>query len=234
MKTKTNVKGYKASENYKCLKLTYKIGKTYTQKRSPMICSHGYHFCVEIDDVLDYYTHQKGVTKIFEIEASGEICTEGDKSVTNKIRIVREIPFEEWNGLMKRNTFDDRGNIIKHISKNGKSWVCYEYDDRDNLTKKSDSGRRTETWTYNDKNKIVRWCNADGLWYTYQYDTYGNKERVEYSDGTWQLYTFTKNHKVLKYEDSTTFWYQYDLDSNGDLSIYTSGYKDETKKGLSL
>ena len=125
-------RGYKASKNGVCHGMTYEVGKTYEKNHSPVMCKYGFHYCQSIDDLFTYYSYKKGVTKIFEIEDYGEGYTEWDKTVTNKIKIVREIPFEEWNTLMNRHVFDDRGNLVYTENLCGICY-CYTYDDFDKL-----------------------------------------------------------------------------------------------------
>lgn len=86
------MKGYKAfnkdwtskNRNFK-----YEIGKTYETQENLIMCQKGFHFCINSCDVLNYYSDAD--CKYAIIEAEGEIQTEGDKSVCNKITIVKEI-----------------------------------------------------------------------------------------------------------------------------------------------
>src|SRR5690606_35232731 len=59
------------------------------------MCYNGFHFCQNLIDVNTYYNLNISEFKLFEIEAIGKIKTDGDKSVTSEIKIVREIPKSE-------------------------------------------------------------------------------------------------------------------------------------------
>ena len=58
------------------------------------ICGHGMHFCQTITDCFKYYNFNSN-NKVAEVIAYGEVQTEGSKSCTDKLEIVREIPWYE-------------------------------------------------------------------------------------------------------------------------------------------
>lgn len=58
------------------------------------VCGHGMHFCQTAADCFNYYSFNSE-NKVAEIIAYGEVRTDGDKSCTDKLEIVREIPWDE-------------------------------------------------------------------------------------------------------------------------------------------
>ena len=58
------------------------------------IRSHGMHFCQTAADCFNYYSFNSE-NKVAEVIAYGEVRTDGDKSCTDKLEIVREIPWDE-------------------------------------------------------------------------------------------------------------------------------------------
>ena len=58
------------------------------------ICSHGMHFCQTAADCFNYYSFNSE-NKVAEVIAYGEVRTDDDKSCTDKLEIVREIPWDE-------------------------------------------------------------------------------------------------------------------------------------------
>lgn len=58
------------------------------------VCGHGMHFCRTAADCFNYYDFDSN-NKVAEVIAYGEVLTEGDKSCTDKLEIVREIPWDE-------------------------------------------------------------------------------------------------------------------------------------------
>jgi len=92
------VKGYKGfDKGLNCRGFQYKIGKTYTYDGVIEPCASGFHFCREFKDVDSFYRFDSENNTFAEVEALGKIIDDKDgiKSVTNKIKIVREISREE-------------------------------------------------------------------------------------------------------------------------------------------
>lgn len=58
------------------------------------ICGHGMHFCTRLLDCFNYYSFNPE-NKVAEVIAYGDIKTNGEKSCTNKLEIVRELSWEE-------------------------------------------------------------------------------------------------------------------------------------------
>ena len=58
------------------------------------VCGHGMHFCQDAADCFNYYSFDSD-NKVAEVIAYGEVRTDGDKSCTDKLEIVREIPWDE-------------------------------------------------------------------------------------------------------------------------------------------
>lgn len=65
-------------------------------EESPQCCGRGFHFCTNLADCFNYYGFNTN-NKVAEVEALGEIDKDNDdtKHCTNKIKIVREIAWEE-------------------------------------------------------------------------------------------------------------------------------------------
>ena len=58
------------------------------------ICGHGMHFCQIAADCFNYYSFDSS-NKVAEVIAYGDVRTDGNKSCTDKLEIVREIPWDE-------------------------------------------------------------------------------------------------------------------------------------------
>ena len=88
-------KGYKAfDKDLKCRDYQFEIGKTYEHEGEFEPCKSGFHFCEKTTDVFEYYSWRLE-TRVCEVEAVGEVKSEGNKSVTNKILIGRELTRDE-------------------------------------------------------------------------------------------------------------------------------------------
>ena len=89
------MKGYKVfNPDFTCRGFQFEVGKTYEHKGKLKICRSGFHFCREVADCFNYYSFDPN-NRVAEIEATGLVESDGDKSVTNEITIVREIPWTE-------------------------------------------------------------------------------------------------------------------------------------------
>ena len=178
------MKGYKASNNGKCRDLAYEVGKTYTFNGEIKACFTGFHYCKKIDDVLEYYDYDRNTTVIFEIEDLGESVNEGNKTVTNKMKIVRIVDPSEYNLLFTRYQFDSNNNIIKYENSDG-YWWKKEYD---------------------SNNNIIKLENSDGYWEKKEYDSNNNLIKVENSNGDWKKMEYDPNNNVIAKETETTKW----------------------------
>ena len=88
-------KGYKVfNSDWTCRDFKYEVGKTYEIDGGISLCKRGFHFCQKVSDCFKYYIFDNK-NKVAEIEADGEVIHGEDKSVCNKITIVREIPWHE-------------------------------------------------------------------------------------------------------------------------------------------
>ena len=124
------MKGYKFMESdMTCLGFQYEVGKEYSLDNKLGICENGFHFCKNPFNCLYYYGNIKGDKRLFLVEALGEVITEDDKSVTNKIRILEEIidiekffdeninNFEvDWDYISEYQTLSEEF-IEKHVDK---------------------------------------------------------------------------------------------------------------------
>ena len=72
----------------------YEVGKTYEEDVKPRVCDRGFHFCEKAADCFNFYKFDPK-NKVAEVLALGEVDSDGVKSCTNKIQIVREIPWVE-------------------------------------------------------------------------------------------------------------------------------------------
>ena len=94
------MKGYKAFLSDMTTKhgdnTVYEVGKTYTVEGEVKICENGYHFCKKCVDVYDYYSKP---CRICEVNVTGAVQTQGNKSVGRKLKILRELTADEISSL---------------------------------------------------------------------------------------------------------------------------------------
>jgi hypothetical protein len=94
------MKGFKGfNKDLKCKDEQFYIGgikaKDSDPLKKPNLCSSdGYHYCEKFEDVLSYYPDTNG-NRYCEIEILGSHATQGDKSITTSLRVVRELSRKE-------------------------------------------------------------------------------------------------------------------------------------------
>lgn len=89
------VLGYKVfNPDWTCREFQYEVGKSYEHKGEIGICEAGFHFCLRLIDCFTYYSFDKN-NKVAEVEAFGRVQVSGNKCVTNKIKIVKELDWLE-------------------------------------------------------------------------------------------------------------------------------------------
>ena len=118
------MKAYKASYNGKCRDITYQVGKTY-EIDNIKICKRGFHACRKMSDTLFYYTYHYKEFVLFEVELLGEVIDECDKMVTDKMKIIRIVPRNEYVGFDRFNKFSDGNEINNETYHNDSIGVEY-------------------------------------------------------------------------------------------------------------
>ena len=92
------MKGYKGFKpDWTCRGFQYKVGETYELEGELSLCENGFHFCKTLAEVFNFYDDD---CVYAEIEALGDIIEGEDKCVTNKIKILRQVPQEEVLNLV--------------------------------------------------------------------------------------------------------------------------------------
>lgn len=181
------MKGYKVFKpDWTCRGFQYSVGKTFEEDVTPSCCNRGFHFCTELKDCFNYYSFNPN-NKVAEVEALGEIDTEidGSKHCTNKIKIIREISWEEVLRMLNTGKANmGFGNIGKNNSGNYNSGYCNcgNYNTADCNSGDYNSGNCNDG-SYNSGN-----CN-DG-----DYNT-GDWNKTNFSSGCFN----TEESKILMF-----------------------------------
>ena len=91
------IKGYKVfNPDWTCRGFQFEVGKVFEEQCNPNCCNVGFHFCTEPADCFNYYSFNSN-NKVAEVEALGDVDKhdEDSKCSTNKIKIVRELSWDE-------------------------------------------------------------------------------------------------------------------------------------------
>ena len=209
------------------------------------VCGHGMHFCQTAADCFNYYSFNSE-NKVAEVIAYGDVRTDGDKSCTDKLEIVREIPWDEvlrivnigknctgrcntgdWN-TGNRNTGDcNTGDC------NTGDWNTGDWNTGNCNTGDWNTGNR------NTGNRNTGNCNT-GDWNT------GNRNTGDWNTGDWNKSSFntgcfnTVEQKIMLFNKPSDMTYRdwYESDARWLLNqipkdvvewIYSEDMTDEEK-----
>ena len=90
-----SVKGYKVfNPDWTCKGKQYSCPGTFEENVNPSVCNVGMHFCKNAADYFNYYSFDPN-NHVAEVIAHGTVAEDGDKCATDKLEIVREIPWTE-------------------------------------------------------------------------------------------------------------------------------------------
>ena len=130
----TTTYGFKAmNTNMTCRDYQFEIGKTYQiDNEMPLnLCSEsGFHFCLNFEDVFDYYNWHS--SRVFKIKTEAKVLTKDNKSITKEITILEEvtkqdIDFKKLKTDKAKNFYEffleDNEEIICNKFKNNADWI---------------------------------------------------------------------------------------------------------------
>ena len=188
------------------------------------VCGHGMHFCQTAADCFNYYSFNSE-NKVAEVIAYGEVRTDGDKSCTDKLEIVREIPWDEVLRIV---------NIGKNCTGrcNTGDWNTGNRNTGDWNTGNRNTGNRN-TGDWNTGNRNTGDCNT-GDWNTGDWNTgnrntgdwntgnrnTGNRNTGDWNTGDWNKSSFntgcfnTEEQKIMLFNKPSNMTYREWLESD--------------------
>ena len=174
------------------------------------VCGHGMHFCQTAADCFNYYSFNSE-NKVAEVIAYGEVRTEGDKSCTDKLEIVREIPWDEVLRIV---------NLGKNCTGRCNTGDC-------NTGNRNTGNRNTGDW--NTGNRNTGDCNTGNR-------NTGNRNKSSFNTGCFN----TVEQKIMLFNKPSDMTYRdwYESDARWLLNqipkdvvewIYSEDMTDEEK-----
>ena len=169
-----------------------------------VVCFHGMHFCQTAADCFNYYSFDSN-NKVAEVIAYGEVQTENDKSCTDKLEIVREIPWDEVLRIV---------NIGKNCTGrcNTGDWNTGNCNTGDGNTGNCNTGNGN-TGDGNTRN----WNTGDGN--TGDRNT-GNRNTGDRNTGDWNKSSYntgcfnTEEQKIMLFNKPSSMTYREWIDSD--------------------
>ena len=163
------------------------------------VCGHGMHFCQTAADCFNYYSFNSE-NKVAEVIAYGEVRTDGDKSCTDKLEIVREIPWDEVLRIV---------NIGKNCTGRCNTGNCNTGDWN---TGDCNTGNRN-TGNCNTGNRNTGNCNTGncntGDWNTGDWNT-GDWNKSSFNTGCFN----TEEQKIMLFNKPSNMTYREWLESD--------------------
>ena len=153
------------------------------------VCGHGMHFCQTAADCFNYYSFNSE-NKVAEVIAYGDVRTDGDKSCTDKLEIVREIPWDE----------------VLRIVNIGKNCTGRCNTGNRNTGDCNTGNRNTGDWNTGD-------CNT-GDWNTGDWNT-GNRNTGDWNKSSFNTGCFnTEEQKIMLFNKPSDMTYREWIDSD--------------------
>ena len=158
------------------------------------ICNHGMHFCQTAADCFNYYSFNSK-NKVAEIIAYGDVRTDGYELCTNKLEIVREIPWDEVLRIV---------NIGKKCT-----GLCNAGDN--NTGNRNAGNSNTGNWNTGDRNTGN--CNTGNC-------NTGNCNTGDWNTGDWNKSSFntgcfnTEEQKIILFNKPSNMTYREWMDSD--------------------
>ena len=173
------------------------------------VCGHGMHFCQTAADCFNYYSFNSE-NKVAEVIAYGEVRTDGDKSCTDKLEIVREIQWDEVLRIV---------NIGKNCTGRCNTGNCNtgNCNTGDWNTGDWNTGN-WNTGNWNTGNCNTGNCNT-GDWNTGNWNT-GNCNTGNRNTGDWNKSSFntgcfnTEEQKIMLFNKPSDMTYREWIDSD--------------------
>ena len=184
------VKGFKVfNPDWTCRGKRYTCPGSFEEDVYPSVCDRGMHFCKVAADCFNYYAFNPE-NKVAEVAAYGEIVEEGDKCATNKLEIIREIPWAELLEMLNTgkgcaglcNSGDWNSGNRNSGNWNSGNWNSGDCNSGDcNSGSRNSGSRNSGNWNSGDWNS-GNWnrgdCNSGSR-------NSGNRNSGDWNSGDW-------------------------------------------------
>ena len=168
------------------------------------VCGHGMHFCQTAADCFNYYSFNSE-NKVAEVIAYGEVRTDGDKSCTDKLEIVREIPWDEVLRIVNiGKNCTGRCNTGNRNTGNRNTGDCNTGDcntGNRNTGNRNTGNRNTGDWNTGNRNT--------GDWNTGDWNT-GDWNKSSFNTGCFN----TEEQKIMLFNKPSDMTYREWIDSD--------------------
>lgn len=171
----------------------YTCPGTFEEDVNVKVYSRGMHFCKNLVDCFKYQSFDPE-NKVAEVIAHGEIDERDNKCCTNKLEIVREIP---WSEVLER-VNQGKGCTGNRNTGNRNTGNC-------NTSDWNTGSCNTSDWNTGNRNA--------GDWNAGNYNT-GSWNAGDWNAGDWNYSSFnsgcfnTSEHKILMFDEPSDWTYR--------------------------
>ena len=219
------VKGFKVfNPDWTCRNKAYTCPGKFEEDVTPSVCDEGMHFCKKAADCFNYYRFDPE-NKVAEVVAYGTVAEDGDKCCTDKLEIVREIPWAELLEIVNTgkgctglcNSGDCNSGDCNSGNRNSGDWNKCSFSNGcfNTTSPKIYLFNKPSEWTYED------WLNSEARYLLNQIPG----DVLEY---IW-LSDMTDEEKAAHPEAETTGGYLKILDNSECAVIWWRGLSDREK-----
>ena len=224
------VKGYKVfNPDWTCRDKQYSCPGNFEEDVTLSVCNRGMHFCKKASDCFNYYQFDPN-NHVAEVVARGNVVEDGDKCATDKLEIIREIPWAELLEIV---------NTGKWCTGYGNSGDCnsgyWNSGNRNNGNRNSGDWNKTDfsNGCFNTVEPKIYLFNKPSSW-TYR-NWLGSKARylmkqIQGDILEWvRLRNMTGEEKTAHPEAETTGGYLKKLNNSESAPIWWRGLTDDEK-----
>lgn len=188
----SKVKGYKVfNPDWTCRGKQYSCPGNFEEDVTLSVCNSGMHFCKKASDCFNYYQFDPN-NHVAEVVARGNVVEDGDKCATDKLEIIREIPWAELLEIVNTGKWcTGYGNSGDYNSGNWNSG-------NRNSGNRNSGDRNSGNWNSGDRNSGD--CNSgdwnSGDWNSGNWNS-GDWNKTNFSNGCFntveqKIYLFNK------------------------------------------
>lgn len=171
------VRGYKVfNEDWTCSPggntKQYTCPGKFEEDITPVRCGRGMHFCRKAAGCFNYYNFNPK-NKVAEVIAYGDIVEVGDKCCTNKLEIVREIPWQELLTIV--NTGKDCTGLWNTGDRNTGDWNksscntgCFNTEEQKIMLFNKPSNMTYNDWLRSDARYLLNHIPKDVVEWVYE------------------------------------------------------------------
>ena len=192
------VKGYKVfNPDWTCRGKQYSCPGNFEEDVTLSVCNSGMHFCKKASDCFNYYQFDPN-NHVAEVVARGNVVEDGDKCATDKLEIIREIPWAELLEIVNTgkwctgygNSGDYNSGDYNSGNRNSGDWNSGNWNSGDCNSGDRNSGNRN-SGDRNSGNRNSGDCNSgdrnsgnrnSGNWNSGDHNS-GNRNSGDYNSG---------------------------------------------------